>query len=46
MSPPQENKTKEESCHLLQKLFQRKMIHENEIFISAEQLMWPRCFLS
>ena len=22
------------------------MIHENEIFISAEQLMWPCCFLS
>ena len=40
-----ENKTKEETLSITQTI-KCKLIHEGEIFISAEQLMWPCCFLS
>ena len=39
-SVPKENKTKEELHIAITKTIPRKMIHENEIFISAEQLMY------
>ena len=40
-----QDKTKEETLAIT-KTIQCKMIHEGEIFISAEQLLWPCCFLS
>ena len=40
-----EDKTQEETSQILQTI-KCKLIHEGEIFISAEQTMWPCCFLS
>jgi len=40
-----ENKTQKETVEVLQTI-QCKYIHEGEIFIAADQTMWPCCFLS
>jgi MoaA/NifB/PqqE/SkfB family radical SAM enzyme len=40
-----ENKTKEETVKVLNSI-QCKYVHEAEIFISADQTMWPCCFLA